>query len=52
MEKILAEILIADKNILSRRDDLISALDEKVPGNLSRDYAPIKKAINLNVGCQ
>ena len=49
MEKILAEILIADKNILSRRDDLISALDEKVPSNLSRDYGPIKKAINLNV---
>ena len=50
MEKILAEILVADKNILARRDDLISALDEKVPSNLSRDYAPIKKAINLNVG--
>ena len=49
MEKILSEILIADKNILARRDDLISALDEKVPSNLSRDYAPIKKAINLNV---
>ena len=50
MEKILAEILTADKNILARRDDLISALDEKVPDNLSRDYTPIKKAINLNVG--
>lgn len=46
----MREILAADKTILSRRDDLLAALDKKVPGNLRRDYAPIKRAINLNVG--
>lgn len=50
MEKILREILAADKTILSRRDDLLAALEKKVPNNLRRDYAPIKRAINLNVG--
>ena len=50
MEKILREILAADKTILSRRDDLLATLDEKVPGNLRRDYAPIEKAIKQNVG--
>lgn len=50
MEKILREILAEDKSILSRRDDLIALLDKKVPGNLSRDCAPIKKAVNLNIG--
>lgn len=50
MENILREILSKDKTILSRRDELIAALDEKITGDLSRSYAPIKRAINLNVG--
>ena len=50
MEEILREILSQDKTILSRRDDLIAALDKKITGDLSRSYAPIKRAINLNVG--
>lgn len=50
MEEILREILAADKTILSRRDDLLAALDKKVPGNLRRDYAPIERAIKQNVG--
>ena len=50
MEKILREILSQDKTILSRRDELIAELDKKVTGDLSRSYAPIKRAINSNVG--
>ncbi|MBO4400674.1 MAG: hypothetical protein J5809_02385 [Selenomonadaceae bacterium] len=50
MEKILREVLAEDKNILARRDDLISALNEKVPPELKRKYASIKKALELNVG--
>lgn len=50
MEEVLREILAADKTILSRRDDLLAALDKKVPGNLRRDYAPIERAIKQNVG--
>ena len=50
MEKILREVLATDKSLLGRRDELIAALEGKVPGNLRRDFAPIKKAISLNVG--
>ena len=50
MEKILREVLAEDKNILARRDDLISTLNEKVPPELKRKYASIKKALELNVG--
>ena len=50
MENLLREILSQDKTILSRRDELIAELDKKVTGDLSRSYAPIKRAINLNVG--
>ena len=50
LDKILHEVLANDKSLLSRRDELIAALEEKVPGNLRRDFAPIKKAISLNVG--
>lgn len=50
MEKILHEILTEDKSLLGRRDELIAALDKKVPGNLKRDFTPIRKAISLNVG--
>lgn len=50
MENILREILSKDETILSRRDELIAALDEKVPSNLIRDCTSIKRAINLNVG--
>ena len=50
MEKILREILSEDKSLLCRRDELIAVLEKKVPGNLSRDFAPIKKALTLNIG--
>lgn len=50
MEKILSEILAEDKEILNRREDLISKLDEKVPSNLQRDCLVIKNALRLNVG--
>ena len=50
LDKILREVLAKDKSILGRRDELIAALEEKVPGNLKRDFTPIKKAISLNVG--
>ena len=50
LEKILREVLATDKSLLSRRDELLAALEEKVPSNLRRDFAPIKKAISLNVG--
>lgn len=50
MDKILHEVLAEDKSLLGRRDELITALERKVPGNLKRDFTPIKKAISLNVG--
>ena len=50
MEKILREILTKDKSLLGRRDELIEALDEKIPGNLRRDFTPIKKALSQNIG--
>ena len=50
LEKILREVLATDKSLLSRRDELLAALEEKVPSNLRRDFASIKKAISLNVG--
>ena len=50
MEKILHEVLAEDKSLLCRRDELIAVLEKKVPGNLSRDLAPIKKALTLNIG--
>lgn len=50
MEKILSEILADDKEILNRREDLISKLDEKVPSNLTRDCLVIKNALRLNIG--
>lgn len=50
MEKVLREVLAGDKSLLSRKDDLIAALGKKVPANLMRDFAAIKKALSLNVG--
>ena len=50
MEEILREILNSDKNLLSRRDELIAILDDKVPGRLMREYTPIKRALMLNIG--
>lgn len=50
VEKILREVLSEDKSILCRRDELAAALEKKVPDNLRRDFAAIKKAVSLNVG--
>lgn len=50
LEEILREVLAADKSILCRRDELIATLENKVPANLRRDFASIKKALALNVG--
>ncbi len=50
MEELLKKILAQDKTLLTRRDELIAILDEKVPGRLAREYNPIKKALTLNVG--
>lgn len=50
MEKILSAIFAEDREILNRREDLISKLDEKVPSNLTRDCLVIKNALRLNVG--
>ena len=50
MDEILMALIKDDKNILLRRDELIGKLDEKVPANLRRDYAAIRKALKLNVG--
>lgn len=50
MEKILREVLLEDKSLLCRRDELITALQNKVPANKSRDFASIKRALALNVG--
>ena len=50
LEKILREVLATDKSLLKRRDELLASLEEKVPNSLRRDFAPIKKAISLNVG--
>lgn len=50
MDEILMALIAEDKNILARRDELIAALDAKVPANLRRDYAAIRTALTLNVG--
>ncbi len=50
MEEILREIFAQDRNILLRRDELIAVLEKKVPDGLRRDYAAIKKALELNIG--
>ena len=50
LEKILREALAEDKSLLSRRDELLAALEKKVPSTLRRDFTSIKKAISLNVG--
>ena len=50
MEKILREVLQNDKSLLGRREDLIAALEKKVPANMRRDFELIKYAIELNVG--
>ena len=50
MEELLREVLAEDKSLLCRRDELIAALEEKVPNDLRRDFASVKKAISLNVG--
>ena len=50
MEEILREIFAQDRNILLRREELIAVLDKKVPSHLRRDYAAIRKALELNVG--
>ena len=50
MEKILREVLRDDKSLLGRREDLIAALEKKVPANMRRDFELIKYAIELNVG--
>ena len=50
MEKILHEILAEDRSILIRRDELLTALEKKVPANMRRDFELIKYAIELNVG--
>ncbi len=50
MEKILREVIQNDKSLLGRREDLIAALEKKVPANMRRDFELIKRAIELNVG--
>lgn len=50
MEELLRELLATDKSLLCRRDEFIAALEEKIPNDLRRDFAAIKKAISLNVG--
>ncbi len=50
MDELLKEILSQDKTLLTRREDLLKILDEKVPGNLRRTYAAVRKALTLNVG--
>ena len=50
MEELLRGVLSKDKSLLCRRDELIAAVEEKVPNDLRRDFASIKKAISLNVG--
>ena len=50
MEELLREVLAEDKSLLCRRDELIATLEEKVPNDLRRDFASVKKAISLNVG--
>ena len=50
LEKILHEVLAEDESLLCRRDELIAALESKVPANKSRDFKSIKKALNLNIG--
>ena len=50
MEKILREVLADDKSILTRRDELIKILDDKVPGSLMMEYSALKTALQLNIG--
>ena len=50
METILREVLAEDKSLLCRRDELIVALEKKIPPNKSRDFASIKRALSFNVG--
>ena len=50
MDEFLKEILSQDETLITRREDLLKVLDEKVPNNLRRSYAAIRKALTLNVG--
>ena len=50
LDKILREVLAGDESLLCRRDELIAALEKKVPADLRRDFASIKRALALNVG--
>ena len=50
MEEILKELLHQNKSLITRRDELIKILDEKIPNNLRRNYAALRKALTLNVG--
>lgn len=50
MEEILRQLLNRNRSLITRRDELINILDEKIPNNLRRDYAALRKALTLNVG--
>ena len=50
MEKILREILTDDRALIFRGNELLVALEGKVPPNLRREFSAIKIALELNVG--
>ena len=50
MEKILREILTDDRALIFRNNELLVALEKKVPPNLRREFSAIKIALKLNVG--
>jgi len=48
--EILKSILVQDKNVLNSRDELVTRLENEVPGALTRDMKPITNALQKNVG--
>ena len=51
MKEILTKVLLEDKSILSRREELTERLKRDLPGNLVRDCTSIEKAMKrCNIG--
>ena len=50
MDKILRELLLKDKSLLARRNELLAAIDENTPPHLWRDKELIKDVVELGIG--
>lgn len=50
LKEIFKRVLLADRSLLLRRDDLEEALGGEIPQRLQKDYSALKKAIQLGAG--